>query len=393
MDDKKKTLQDIFDEDDEFGLLNVKPASSPTRNEDERLVASFQEILNFYEKHQREPQQGGGVQEHQLFSRLNSIRNDPKKAEILRGADTFKLLNIELKKIESLDDIWEDDELGLLDDDTEGLFDFKHIKKPSERESTDFVAKRKPCKNFNQYEHLFKDCHKDLRESKRQLTKFHENQIQEGAFFVLNGMLVYVAELINITVEKFNKRDGRTRLIFENGTESNMLFRSLGKGLFQNGQGVTFTNEELNTQFLERHAQITDEDKETGFIYILKSKSEKLEIKSIHNLYKIGYSTTSVEERVKNAFQEPTYLMADVHIIATYKCYNMNPQKLEQLLHNFFGNACLNIDVFDIHSQRYMPREWFIAPLSIIDQAIDLMLSGKIVHYRYDADNEDIVGR
>lgn len=55
----KKTLFDIFD-DDPFGLLNVKPSNNVARNEDERLVASFGEINDFYDKHQREPKAGGG---------------------------------------------------------------------------------------------------------------------------------------------------------------------------------------------------------------------------------------------------------------------------------------------------------------------------------------------
>jgi hypothetical protein len=138
---------------------------------------------------------------------------------------------------------------------------------------------------------------------------------------------------------------------------------------------------------------VTDEDKEAGFIYILKSKSTKREIKEIQNLYKIGYSTVAVEERIKNASQEPTYLMADVHIVMTYKCFNMNPQKLEQLLHNFFGKACLNIDVFDKEGNRHTPREWFIAPLDVIEQAAHLIVSGEIINYRYDSENEEIVIR
>lgn len=391
MDKKKKTLEDIFNEEDELGLLNVKPKSSPTRNEDERLVASFQEINDFFEKHGREPLQGGGVQEHSLYSRLKSIREHTQKAEILRGADRFNLLQVENKKLESLDDILEDDEFNLLIDDTEGLFDFKHIKKPDERASTDFVAKRKPCKDFEKYEPLFKECHKDIKESKRKLTKFYENQIQEGAFFVLNGMLVYVAQLYNIAVEKFNKKDGRTRLIFENGTESNMLFRSLGKGLFQNGQGVTFTDYELNNQFQEQHSHVKESDLATGFIYVLKSKSENSEIKTIENLFKIGYSTTPVEDRIKKANQEPTYLMADVSIVATYRCYNLNTHNFEQLLHTFFGKACLDIDVTDTKGQRFRPREWFIAPFEVIDEAIDLILKGKIINYRYDEWNEKVI--
>lgn len=172
-----------------------------------------------------------------------------------------------------------------------------------------------------------------------------------------------------------------------------MLKRSIEKLLYANGQVVTENADQTNEDFTERFSNITAEDEEAGFIYILKSKSDKKELKEIHNLYKIGFSKTTVEDRVKNASQEPTYLMADVRIVMAYKCYNMNPQKLEQLLHNFFGTSCLNFDVFDKDGNRHTPREWFIAPLTIIEQAIHYIISGDIIYYRYDSTNEEIVER
>jgi hypothetical protein len=172
-----------------------------------------------------------------------------------------------------------------------------------------------------------------------------------------------------------------------------MLFRSLYKALLANGKAVSENVDSVNESFLETFSNITEHDEEAGYIYILKSKSDKQEIKEIQNLYKIGFSTTNVEDRVKNAIQEPTYLMAEVRIVMTYKCYNMHPQKFEQLIHNFFGNSCLNIDVFDKDGNRHTPREWFIAPVGIIDQAIHLIISGDIVKYKYDSKNEEIVTR
>ena len=144
---------------------------------------------------------------------------------------------------------------------------------------------------------------------------------------------------------------------------------------------------------MDNFHNITDEDKETGFIYVLRSLSDKPEIRSIKNLYKIGFSKTSPEERIKNASQDPTYLMAPVSIVTAFKCFNMNPQKLEQLLQTFFGSACLNVDVFDGEGKRYIPREWFIAPISIIEQALQLILDGSVVHYQYDPEKEGIVER
>jgi len=396
--DKDKKLQEIF-ENDPLGLLNIKPSSSPTRNEDERLDASFQEIIDFYEKNNREPEQGGSIQEHQLFSRLKSIRENPAKMEMLRSHDKYGLLNYEQKQINSLDDILKDDALGLLDDDSEGLFEFKHIKKQDERASADFVARRNPCKDFDKYESLFKVVQKDIANRKRKLIQFKEKNLRAGDFYVHNGVLLYLENVdFEKEVQQFKsgnriRKDGRTRVIFENGTESNMLYRSLYKALLANGKAITGNIDKVNERFIEKFSNITDEDQKAGFIYILKSKSDKQEIKKIQHLYKIGFSKIAIEERIKNANQEPTYLMADVRIIMAYKCYNMNPQKLEQLLHNFFGKSCLNIDVFDKNGNRHTPREWFIAPLDIIEQAIHLLISGDIVKYRFDSTNEQIVTR
>lgn len=382
-------LQDIFD-NDPLGLLNVKP-QSVARSENNALIDKFQEINDFYEKNNRLPIECNGVNEHTLYSRLSDFKNTASKREKLLEYDSYGLLIPDEIKEYSIDDILENDPLGLLDGDDLGLFDFINVQRPDERASADFVARRKVCADFHLYEHKFEDCKTDLKSGTRKLVKFHENQIQEGAFFIVNGLLVYVDKLLNITVDKFGKRDGRTNLIFENGTESNMLFRSLGKSLFQNGQGITFTNEDLNSSFENNMNGVSDEDKEDGFIYILKSKSENPAIKDIKHLYKIGYSTKTVEERIKNAVQEPTYLMAEVRIVMTFKCYNMNTQKLELLLHNFFGSSCLNVDIYDTQGNRHTPREWFIAALDVIEQVIHLVISGEIVKYRYDSVNKKIV--
>jgi T5orf172 domain len=394
----KPNLDDIFN-DDPFGLLNIKPAASAARNEDERILASFQEINDFYEKNNREPQRGmGNIMEHQLCTRLKALRENTDKIGMLKSHDRFGLLNIVEKKFETFEDLINDTS-GLLDDDTEGLFDFKHIKKPEERAATDFVAKRKPCKDFEKYEALFKSVQQDLKQGKRQMIEFKLQNLREGSFYVHNGIL-FLLEKINITQKEHYREDGtrvredgRTRCIFENGTESDMLKRSVEKILYANGNVISENADTVTEDFKDAFNNITTEDKETGFIYVLKSKSEKEEIKSLKNLYKIGYSTVNVEERIKNAAHEPTYLMANVQVVMTYKCYNMNPQKFEQLMHTFFGEVCLNVDVFDDDGKRYTPREWFIAPLGVIEEAVDLLVDGRIFGYVYDGGNEVILER
>jgi len=395
--EKKKRLQDLFD-NDPLGLLDVKPLSA-ARNEDNILVSKFQEIADFYQQNQRLPEENNGVNEHTLYSRLCDFRETESKRIILEQYDDWGLLLPLEKKVFTIEDILEDDPLGLLDEEDMGLFDFDLVHRPDERTSTDFVARRKPCPDFENYQSRFKEVQSDLKEGNRSIIEFKLGNLKEGAYYLHNGVLFYL-EKINITKNDHYRSDGtrvrtdgRTRCIFENGTESNMLKRSVEKLLYANGNAITEKNETSIEQFDQNFSGITDEDKESGFIYILKSKSDKPEIKDIKHLYKIGFSTTTVEERIKNATQEPTYLMAEVRIIMTYKCFNMNTHKLELLLHNFFGSACLNVDVFDALGNRHTPREWFIAPLDIIEQVVQLIISGEIVKYRYDGEKEEILIR
>jgi hypothetical protein len=382
--DKKDLLKLI--EDDDLGLLNVKPKQATTST-DERLLSSFQEINNFVKENGREPKAGGDINEHQLYARLNTIREKKEKIEGLSNFDEFNLLNKEVKEIKSFKDIFEDDDLGIFESDKNDIFNLKNI--PKEIVMLDYIANRKPCKNFKEFEQKFIQCQVDLKSEKRKLWPFRKEQnIEKGSFFVLKGVLVYIDEVGKF--ETINgKRNARLRCIFENGTESDLLLRSLARELYRDGRRVTDHKDHL----LDNFYNITKDDQETGYIYVVKSLSDKREIKSIKNLYKIGFSKISVEERIKNSTQDPTYLMASVKIVTAFKCFNMNPQKLEQLLHNFFGSSCLNVDVFDNEGRRHIPREWFIAPLEIIEQAIHFVISGDIIYYRYDLEKEEIVQR
>ncbi len=399
--DKEQVLNDIF-ANDPLGLLTVKPRAAYGQNADERLMASFEEINAFVAQHQREPEANfAEVSEYQLSARLKGIREDVVKIRQLKPYDVHQLLaEVEntivgepkadyskSKVIESIDDILSDDSLGLLgDDDDLGLFEMKHVTRIEERDSADFVARRKPCKNFEAYEKQFKQIQEELSNGQRDLVEFNENQLAEGNYFVHNGLLLLLEKTYKLNRDKFGKVDGRTRVIFENGTESSMKLRSLGKNLFINGRAVTNNKINIEQEFEQNFNGISDNDNVTGYIYVLKSLSVDPEIVQINNLYKIGFSTTAVEERIKNAAKEPTYLMAPVQTICTWDCYNMNPHKFEQLIHQFFGNSCLEVDVFDEKGQRHTPREWFVAPLEIIEKAVELIISGDVVNYVYDGE-------
>lgn len=390
---KKEDLLNLINDDD-LGLLSVKPKNASVVTEDERLVASFLEISNFVETNHREPMLGGGMLEHQLASRLSAMRANKNKEMILVDFDEYDLLDKNNREVKSIGDIFEDDDQGILDNTEEGLFKIKNISTTKERNSPEYIAHRRPCKNFEKYEPLFKQCQAELAAGKRKLIKFSsEKQVTKNSFFVLGGVLLFIEEIGETRIDKFGKINGRQKCIFENGTESNMLFRSLVQRLYENGHAVTENSDTTQSRLLENFNVITKEDSQTGYIYILKSLSVDPKISSLDHLYKIGFSTTPVEERVKDASKEPTYLMAPVKIVSTFECYNFNPQKLEQLLHNFFGTACLNVDVFDANNKRYTPREWFIAPLEIIEKSIELIINGGIVNFKYDPVSQKIVLR
>ena len=396
--DKDKILDEIFS-NDPLGLLTIRPKTSNIKTADERLSNSFEEINDFIAKNDREPSPNTtNPTEYQLYSRLKSLREDEDKMLALEPQDTYALLKVEKKEINSIDDIFNDDLLGIFDDgEAQSLFEFKHTPREIARAEADFVARRKPCKNFKDYDERFRSVQADLSSGKRKLVDFKIGNLRQGAYYVHNGVL-FLLEKIDISRQEHYKEDGtrvredgRTRCVFENGTESNMLKRSVEKILYANGNAVTVNSDDEVEEFMENFSNITEEDKEAGYIYVLSSKSTDPKITEIKNLFKIGYSTTPVESRIKNAEKEPTYLMAPVHIEAEYKTFNMKTQKFEQLLHNFFGSSCLNIDIWDEKLRRKMPQEWFIAPLKVIDQAIEMIIREEIIHYKYDQELEVIV--
>jgi T5orf172 domain len=395
-----KTLDDIFNDDDS-GLLNSKDKSSNNKTDEDRLIDSFEEINSFFEKNNREPSTDS-MSEYNLLARLKGFRSDEGKKKILKPFDRFDLLGyVEMEK-KTFDEILEEDNLGLLNTDADtSIFEFNHTPKQDKRAETDFVAQREPIpeKKFKKYEAIFQKVHKELKEGKRRILNFDrlENNLQEDNFYLLDGMLLYLEladtqqKLRGVSTGGRVHLDGRTTTIFENGTKSNMLFRSLGKALQKNGKLITKIDGSYPNSFLENSNVASEEDIQSGWIYVLRSKSPNKSITETPNLYKIGFSTENAAERIKNASNEATYLFADVEIVATYRCYNLNTQHFENLIHRFFAECCLNIDVFDKVGTRYTPREWFVVPLAIIEQTIHLIISGDIIKYKYDSVREELV--
>lgn len=391
-----KTLDDIFD-DDNFGLLNQKEKSANIKTDEDRLIDSFEEINAFYEKNKKEPSTGS-MSEYSLSARLKGFRSNDSKKKILKPFDRFNLLGeVEMEK-KTLDDILAEDDLGLLNPEGDlSIFEFRHTPKIDKRADADFVAQRTSIKekDFEHYEAMFKQIHQDLKNGKRKLLPAENvyKNIQVEHFYLLDGMLLYLqsAALNQEEIGGRKRLDGRTVTIFENATMSNMLYRSLGKLIQKNGKVITDTDENVQYQLNRSISLVEEEDLQSGWVYVLRSKSKRTEIATLDNLFKIGFSTTKVIDRVKNASKEATYLFSDVEVIATYSCYNLNVQTFEKLIHRFFAESCLDIDIYDTDGRRLVPREWFVVPLPVIDEAINLLIKGTIVNYRYNSNLKKVV--
>lgn len=399
---KKISLDDIFN-DDEFGLLDSTAKVSNVKTADQRLIDSFEEINAFVDKNGREPN-ASSMSEYGLLARLKNINANEQQKISLKPYDRHNLLGeVEVPKA-SIDDILNDDEFGLLETDNDlAIFKYKHISKEEEREKADFVAQRKPLKEdeFKPYEAMFQKVHQEIKEGKRQIKPFHniEKNLHVGNFYLIDGVMLFLKDAkLEMAVRELKSGDrerieGRTFTIFENGTFSNMLYRSLGKQIQKSGKLITNTHEGINNELYVNTGMVMEEDIETGWIYVLKSRSNHPAISGFKNLFKIGFSSTPLDERIKNAKNEATYLYADVIKVSSYACYNRNADKLEQLLHRFFAEACLNIDIEIIQGKRITPREWFVVPFEEIERAIELILNEQIVSYKYDIEIGKIVLR
>lgn len=380
-----QALADLFAADID-GLLDTPTKPTPV-TADSRLEKGFLEIVEFYRVHGREPSSSTrNIAERKLGARLDGFRASPERAEQVRPFDEYGLLKA--PEIDSVDDLLAEDDLDLLDSD-EDIFDLSGLpEQPDKPRSADGVAKRTKAEEFEVFKPLFAAKHAELQEGTWRLIPFRGlSTIKEGTFFVLGGVMAFVAEVGETEFKPSGDRDRpkeRLRVVFENGTESSMYRQSFSIRLYeQNGRAVVRTGFDAS--------EIGDADQETGHIYVLRSLSEDPEIAGLNDLYKIGFSTTTVNQRVANAAKEPTYLMAPVEVIADYRAYNLRPSALEHLLHRVFATSRLQISQDGPGGRTYNPSEWFIAPLRVIDQAVDMIMTGDIVDVVYDHTSQKLV--
>lgn len=392
MNDNSDRLDALLDQvlaTDVDNLLD-EPVKVRALTSDDRLERGFLEIADFFRAHGRRPSsETHDITERRLGARLDGFLADKHRAELVADLDDFGLLKPEPAP-ENLDDLLESEDLDdLLGDDNFGddIFDLSTLPKRTADLTDVEIAKRVKAKNFEEFEHLFKAKHAELAAGDAVLRSFGGvSTIKQGRFFVLGGIMLFVAEVGEISYEFDGHRHRpkqRTRVIFENGTESGMYLTSLAVRLSeQKGRAVVRAD---HTLCLDELGDVGDE---TGHIYVLRSLSEDPQISGIANLHKIGFSTTPVAQRIKNAKYEPTYLMAPVEVMADYRVYDMRPSALEHLLHRVFADVRLDLTQVGADGRNYDPSEWFVVPLTMIDQAVEMIVSGDIVDFVYDSSTQ-----
>lgn len=388
---KKITLDDIFAEDDEMGLLNVKPKGTGAGSDDERVRSAFEEINDFIDRMGHAPGAGPrglrpSMIERSLQARLQTYLERPELADSLAALDRHGLLRAAAPaSAPSLDEILDSGD-ALLDDPAASIFRFSQARPPAAR--PDKVSERVPCTNFEDFRPLFDRAAAELASGARRSMRFaQEQEIEAGGFFILNGVLVYVAE-VNDPHVRGGKRNARLRLIFDNGLEGQNLARSLAAELYKDPNGRRLSDPNAGPLFGEPQAATLvapPAERTTGIVYVLRSMSPLPEIARLDgSLFKIGFTSGPLTARIRAAKDDPTFLMAAVHPVRSFEAVNMSAERFERLLHWFFADACLDIDIRDALGNVYKPREWFVLPLPIIEQAIPMMLDGSVARHRYD---------
>ena len=361
-----------------------KAARSPR---EERIIAGFEEIQRFVEKHGRAPQHG---EDRDIFERVYAVRLDCLRTleecrELLEPLDHQAMLSgaeLAVQEPDAIDDDALLAELGV-PAETADITELRHVRSSAEKRAAEEIANRERCEDFDKFEPLFQQVQKELDSGIRSTRKFElKAEIRPGSFFIVGGQKAYVAEMGEVFSNAQGRTDARLRVIFDNGTESNLLMRSLQRALHKDEAGRRITDPHAGPLF---SSERIDGDEASGTIYVLRSKSDhQLVAENREVLHKIGVTIGNVERRIVNAKLDPTFLMADVEIVATYELYNVNRTKLENLIHRIFDPARLNIEVKDRFGQPVVPREWFLVPLHAIDDAVEKIKDGTISGYVYD---------
>ena len=390
-----------MDDDELLDALGVEVAplkvSSRTPRE-ERIIAGFEDVLRFHQAHGRVPLHGEG---RDIFERLYAVRLDqlrklPEAKILLAELDAPGLMSGAAAVHVDVEDLDEDAllaELGIADETTDqnDISVLRHVRSSVEKRAAEEIADRTSCTDFDKFQPLFERVERELKSGLRKTLRFgRDTTIASGNFFIVCGQLAYVAEVGETIKAPNGESDARLRVIYANGTESNLLRRSLQRALYKDETGRRLTDTDMGPLFGDA---LEPDDIETGTIYVLRSLSSHPFVAEHRELiHKIGVTGGKVEARIASAEKDATYLLADVEVVATYKLHNLNRTRLENIFHRLFGAAQLDLTIEDRFGHPVKPREWFLVPLNVIDEAVQRIRDGSITEVVYDPKTARLVG-
>lgn len=373
----------------ELGVDTAPDDSDARSTKEQRIIAGFEEIERFVEAHGRLPQHG---ESRDIFERLYAVRLDRLRESeecrtILQPLDSHGLLNASNSVNLTTEAELTDEELlaslGIEATTENDITRLVHVRSRTEIKTAEEVAQRAACEDFERFKPIFDEVQGQLVTGERQAVKYQDNAaVEEGYMFILDGQKVIVAEMGELFIGEHGRPDRRLRVVYDNATESNLLLRSLQRALNKDKSSRRITETDFGPLFSDI---VTADDLPTGYIYVLRSKSEHPFIAQHRAvIHKIGVTGGDVKNRIANARFDPTYLLADVEIVATFKLVNIKRKNLEALLQQFFSSARLDLELQDRFGTPVRPREWFLVPLEVIEETIEKIKAGTIDQFRYD---------
>ncbi len=386
---------------DELGVDVESDKKSSRTPREERIIAGFEEIQRFVEQNGRAPQHG---EDRDIFERLYAVRLDrireqPDCRIVVEPLDHQGLLTGANASPNGAAEELNDDELlaqlGIDAEPSPAITELKHVRSAAEKRAAEEIADRTRCEDFDRFKPLFEQVQRELQNGQRTTRRFVRDtglskaEIKAGQFFILGGQTAYVAEVGEALKAPNGETDARLRVIYSNGTESDLLLRSLQRALYKDEASRRISDPVAGPLFADQNEE---GDEASGIVYVLRSKSEHPTVAAHRDvLHKIGVTGGDLARRITNARLDPTFLMADVEVVATYELFNINRTRLENLIHRIFGAARLDIEIKDRFGQPITPREWFLVPLFVIDEAMEKIKDGTITGFVYDPKTASLV--
>ncbi|OED40210.1 hypothetical protein AB833_12330 [Chromatiales bacterium (ex Bugula neritina AB1)] len=378
---------------DALGVETKGKKKSALSAREERIIAGFEDIQRFVDENNCLPQPG---EDNDIFERLYAIRLQqiqklPESKELLSALDHQGILGDFSSEGNAEQELDDEELLAQLGADQKcDLTNLKHVRPRAEITAAEEIASRIPCENFDEFKTLFGTINFELKSGALETKRFEEKaDIRKGDMFILSGQIAFVDQVGEEFITEYERKNSRLRVIYDNGTESDILLRSLQVALNKDPSGRRIISKDHGPLFSD---ETYEDDYHSGIIYVLRSKSELPEIKQHQKLlHKIGVTRDSVEKRIANAKNESTYLMADVEIVASRQLYNINSTKLEALIHKFFDSARLDVAITGVDGKPVSPREWFLVPLFVIEDFFDKLQDGSIQKYVYDTESASLV--